>query len=66
MNEGIRPDRRTDIFQKSGNPDFASTHYEKYNEYKGLTGFRNLALTLQYKAHGPPRPNYYSKQGDNR
>ena len=64
--EGIRPIAGR-IFSR--NPETRISllpHYEKYNEYKGLTGFRNLALTLQYKAHGPPRPNYYSKQGDNR
>lgn len=41
-------------------------HYGKYNENNGLRGSGNLASTLRYKAHGHPRPNYYSKQGDNR
>ncbi|RQS77729.1 hypothetical protein DF032_19115 [Burkholderia seminalis] len=31
-----------------------------------MRGSGNLASTLRYKTHGhSPRPNYYSKQGDN-
>lgn len=64
MNPSGSPDGFIPDFRK---PGFTCLpHCGKFNENNGLNAFARLASTLQYKRHGHPRPNYYSKQGDNR
>jgi hypothetical protein len=60
MRSSGSPDGRIPDFRKPGFP--CLPHYGKCNKNNDLRAPAPLASTLQYKRHGRPRPDNYSKE----